>query len=290
MFKSRKAFTLVELLVVIAIIGILIALLLPAVQAARAAARRSHCSNNLKQIGLGFHNYHDVNKHFPSDGDNGSPADSYACCSATVVENYSWTYWILPYIEESNLFDLGSKYGNKGTLNKTPVDTYYCPERRRVGLYKNNAKCDYAGNAGRNSGKQGGGPLLRQSWIDGGMRRDMAYATDGTSSTLLAGETRIHLAYIDSGGCCGDNENAYTGGPHDDVTRSAGKAPNVPQPDVKDAAIADTTVDGMFGSSHTAGMNAVLIDGSVQFINYNIDSVTFGNLCDGRDGKTFTLD
>ncbi|ASV74184.1 hypothetical protein THTE_1582 [Thermogutta terrifontis] len=89
----RKGFTLVELLVVIAIIGILIALLLPAVQAAREAARRSQCTNNLKQLGLAIHNFHDVNNVFPI----GQPDDD--------NDNYAWGAYILPYVEQKQMYD-----------------------------------------------------------------------------------------------------------------------------------------------------------------------------------------
>src|SRR5262245_64832193 len=98
MSNLKKAFTLVELLVVIAIIGVLVALLLPAVQAAREAARRSQCTNNLKQLGLAVHNYADANK------------------GAFPVGEYSWGWgtWLvglLPYIEQQNLYDLYQGYG-----------------------------------------------------------------------------------------------------------------------------------------------------------------------------------
>lgn len=98
--RHRRGFTLVELLVVIAIIGILIALLLPAVQAAREAARRSQCSNNLKQIGLALHNYHDTNKTFPFSWMVFATDPGYSDLNAQV-----WGTRILPYIEQQALYD-----------------------------------------------------------------------------------------------------------------------------------------------------------------------------------------
>ncbi|TWT85364.1 hypothetical protein Pla123a_01710 [Posidoniimonas polymericola] len=101
----RRAFTLVELLVVIAIIGVLVALLLPAVQAARAAARRTHCANNLKQLGLALHGHHAAKRSFPPAGED------YGWCRfpeqrrINHVRNYSGLLYLLPYLEESTLYD-----------------------------------------------------------------------------------------------------------------------------------------------------------------------------------------
>ena len=96
LYRRRRGFTLVELLVVIAIIGILVGLLLPAVQAAREAARRMQCGNNLKQIGLAFHNYADANKRFPPGTISDGP-----CCST--LSHTVWSVSILPYLEQANL-------------------------------------------------------------------------------------------------------------------------------------------------------------------------------------------
>lgn len=96
--NSRRGFTLVELLVVIAIIGILVALLLPAIQAAREAARRSSCSNNLKQMGLALHGYHDSHKAFPSGVATGTVGGG--------EQGFGWAVALLPYMEEHSLYDL----------------------------------------------------------------------------------------------------------------------------------------------------------------------------------------
>src|SRR5262245_26140759 len=105
--RVRGAFTLVELLVVIAIIGVLVALLLPAVQAAREAARRMQCQNHLKQIGLAFHNHHDVFGHLPTGGWGwgwvGDP-DS----GPGIRQPGGWCFNILPYVEGKNIYDIAT--------------------------------------------------------------------------------------------------------------------------------------------------------------------------------------
>jgi len=140
MRQQSKAFTLVELLVVIAIIGILVALLLPAIQAAREAARRSQCVNNLKQIGLGIQNCHDTKRQYPSAGSN---SEDFYTDIATVTaakpgfERFGWGYQILPYIEENNIYQAARGFrpidpipalGNRA-LVEIPVAVYSCPSR-----------------------------------------------------------------------------------------------------------------------------------------------------------------
>jgi prepilin-type N-terminal cleavage/methylation domain-containing protein/prepilin-type processing-associated H-X9-DG protein len=124
---DRRAFTLVELLVVIAIIGVLVSLLLPAVQAAREAARRMQCTNNLKQLGLALHNFHDTHRKFPLS----NPLITRSSDGLSFVQ-YPWQLQILPYLEASNLYDqwnheLGFAEGTNRLLLTTPVSVYKCP-------------------------------------------------------------------------------------------------------------------------------------------------------------------
>ncbi len=104
-YPRKRGFTLVELLVVIAIIGILIALLLPAIQAAREAARRAACINNLKQLGLAFHNYHDANKKFPMSAHDRSYEHCQSECAKTWVGGPSFIVYLLPMMEYGSMYD-----------------------------------------------------------------------------------------------------------------------------------------------------------------------------------------
>ena len=274
-FRRRRGFTLVELLVVIAIIGILVALLLPAVQVAREASRRTKCQNNLRQIAIAVHNYHDVFLNLPVEGDDGPTQ----CCSPDQgnIRYYNWTFHILPYLEQKTVYDQG-KF-DFSTIHTSIVHTYYCPTRRQPRLYKGNAKSDYAANAGTTV-NNGVFVRSRDGWIT------MAQVVDGTANTLLAGETRVHLHYLtQTGDCCGDNESAYLAGWADDVGRHGNR---VPQPDILSSAIPSDQVDGFFGSSHPAALNVVLLDGTVRPLRYRIDPVVFQRFSVRNDGQTFS--
>ena len=150
MRHARKAFTLVELLVVIAIIGILVALLLPAVQSAREAARRSQCLNNIRQIGIALMSYESANKRLP----NGSTRyDGFS--------RNSWVTLILPYIEETGLYNqidlsipLDEVNDNPDIIfnyHHIPFATFRCPSQEQIGLVNNwyGARGNYAANVGR---------------------------------------------------------------------------------------------------------------------------------------------
>ncbi len=136
MTRTKLGFTLVELLVVIAIIGVLVGLLLPAVQSAREAARRMQCTNNLKQMGLALHNYHDVHKQFCPGIVQQASDPQYQLTANNVansVESWAWGAFLLPFMEQGNLYDqcgigrgeLLERYVT--TLALTPLAVYRCP-------------------------------------------------------------------------------------------------------------------------------------------------------------------
>jgi len=274
-FRRRRAFTLVELLVVIAIIGILVALLLPAVQAAREAARRMQCSNNVKQIGLATQLYHDIRKQFPWGGKN-----FVNCCNSSIPDFWSWQYFILPQLEQQSIFDNSST----AVIYASTVSTYYCPSRRRPITYGNTSRTDYAGNVG-SSFSLFDGVILESNVI----RISMASVTDGTSNTILAGEKQLHPRWQggDNGTCCDDNEPYVNAGWDTDIARFGGSPP---EPDSKHPGVQNiANGSAIFGSRHPGGVNFVLVDGSVQHISFTVDATLFRNLCMRSDGNSVTV-
>ena len=190
---KRVGFTLVELLVVIAIIGILIALLLPAVQAAREAARRSQCSNNLKQFALAAHNYHDVHKTFPRGGYIPTTLGPEAW---RIWQGYSVHTMLLPYMEQNAIFDNiqwhREWYNQTQTVRNTAIAAFQCPSAGKAPLHTSiwngGPGCNYAVSFGPTldwvnpTNRQGPGAFSPQR------ETSMADLRDGTSNTILAGE------------------------------------------------------------------------------------------------------
>jgi prepilin-type N-terminal cleavage/methylation domain-containing protein/prepilin-type processing-associated H-X9-DG protein len=167
--QRRRGFTLIELLVVIAIIAILIALLVPAVQKVRGAAARTQCQNNLKQMGLAMHGYHDTFKHFPAGFNNAAPG-----------LNWGWAAMILPFVELKTMQD---NLNLTATLSVTPytqmaLPIYVCPADGNSG----------PGNPWFPSGYGKSNYPISEQVSDGGSAIRILQITDGTSNTIMIGE------------------------------------------------------------------------------------------------------
>jgi prepilin-type N-terminal cleavage/methylation domain-containing protein len=208
--KSRQGFTLIELLVVIAIIAVLIGLLLPAVQKVREAANRTSCLNNLKQIGLGLHNYHDTLKSFPSGYLCQPQADP-----AYTAPGWGWAALLLPYIEQDTLFrriqlNLPVEHAAHTGVRTTALKVYACPSDSKTGLFfvkdaggtdlaqaatNSYAACYGAGGEIGEEPDEGSGLFFRNSQIR------FADVTDGTSHTIAVGERPAMFTQTAWAGC-----------------------------------------------------------------------------------------
>ncbi len=299
MKKPRSAFTLVELLVVIAIIGILVALLLPAVQAAREAARRTQCINHLKQMGVAAHNHHDSLRIFPTGGhhwawhvtqnqQSGKP-------DIGAKQRVGWGMQILPYLEEGDVW-AGGKQNTEQERSiyviSAVIPTYFCPSRRspralpvnrdwyrwpyNTGQRFAHGPTDYAGSNLRNTG------VIIRGWRNGdGPTIGFKQILDGASNTLLFGEKRLNAGRI--GRYQGDDNEGYSSGWDHDVMRRISSW----RPPLKDIKAGGGAGAQRFGSSHSASFNIVLADGSVKNIDYNINPTIWHRLGDRKDGLEF---
>lgn len=294
--ETRRGFTLVELLVVIAVIGVLLALLLPAVQTAREAARAAQCKNHLKQIGLAIHGFHDSHGKLPAS----RLANHYA----------TWHTLIFPYIEQQSLYDLwdihGQYYLQTDEARMTGVAVYCCPTRRAPGECSISGDIpdslapvtyhvpgilgDYSSAAGDNAaGHAWGGPeangamicaadqlwnapliLLRWRYLT-----SFADVIDGLSNTAFIGEKhvpsdRLGMAQEDGSIFNGDHPSQFSriGGPGYALAQSP-----------------DDTYRHNFGSCHPGVCHFLLGDGSVKAISTHVSTAVLGRLTVRNDGQ-----
>ncbi len=304
-FPSRRkaGFTLIELLVVMAIIGILVALLLPAVQRTREAARRMHCTNNLKQIGLAMQNYHDNHQVLPSGSQNWQPTN--------FNNGIGWGLAILPFMEQANLFnaynhDLLNFHPLNHTVLATRLSTMICPSdldtnilvslRGNDGLRYTSpvAPGSYKGVAGKYTTSLGlfwdfpnhltlypgsllpelRGPLHATSSFIGHER--LASITDGTSNLFIVGEYSTRTQ-PDRKALWAVSLFFYSlshVGPYDGVR-------GVPDWDACAASLPagfSNRCNRAFASQHTGGINFLFCDGHVRFISKHIDSEAYMGL------------
>lgn len=273
----RRGFTLVELLVVIAIIGILIALLLPAVQAAREAARRAQCTNNLKQLGVSLHNYHDTFRGFPCGFIVSSPL-------GVTPSEFGWGSLVLPFMEQQPLADsmgvtrsnLGSVLATNLALAQTVLSAYRCPSDIAEDLNDRGAFADplgtsnYVGNGGWGVDMSNPMNALSQDarGIYGANRSfRMRDIKDGTSNTLAIGERDGQ----DCEAAVWPGLNTLNGLSGNDGPTAVAffVSARVNDPDVN-------ACDRGASSLHPGGANFLFTDGSVHFLSETIDYNTGG--------------
>ena len=307
--NAHRGFTLIELLVVIAIIAILIALLLPAVQQAREAARRSQCKNNLKQIGLALHNYHDVFREFPIG-------------SQLSYNRANWRASILPYIDQAPLYNkldfnapsqAGFAAGNGNTasglgpinraLNNQLITVYKCPSSVCSAFYTGSSPLanngtpapdnasiretsmtmDYVGISGSYGGTapytSNCGPVVYGGyWCNSGLMligdsAQIRDCTDGTSNTMIIGE---QSGLINNG----DYRSNYYGGwsGHNGLSSWGTGVQTIrysPNPSTAPAGGDQTyNANTPLTSAHEGGVHVLLADGAVRFLSENVDLST----------------
>ncbi len=308
----RGAFTLVELLVVIAIIGVLVALLLPAVQSAREAARRSQCINNLRQVGLSLHSHHDQFGILPFARTGGRP------------QSISWGPLILPFIEQKNLLDFftsplsngsGGTFGmytpasetattninisinninrtefqNTGAMN-IPIKILTCPTRRKAtfvsangGTANGNAAgicSDYAANYGTTTNAtENDGPFWLNDATHYGVGQRFAEISDGLSTTILFGEKHVRLsAFRQQPGVLDSSDFLVYS------SRNAFSVGRIGGPSAPLALSADDQYRNQFGSWHPGVVPILFGDGSTQVLRNSMSTTVLGFLSARNEG------
>ena len=313
-YIPRRGFTLVELLVVIAIIGVLVSLLLPAVQAAREAARRTQCTNNLRQVGLALHTYHDTFRVFPpayltvpgGSPNMGSPNPE----SGDAGPGWTALMLVLPQIEQSSLyhsFDMNrpSWSPNNAPAAKQLVRTYICPSSSHhsktyeVVDEEGDARAVFArSNYVAHAGREGVWDLPNADlsrFADGTFYRNsrtrMAEVSDGLSNTIFFGEqsgTRSDATWVGivpGAVTCPTSRYAFVDceGAAPQINVHSGPDPHEFPPLIHPPNDPFGYVDEMF-SDHPNGCNVLLGDGSVRFASRSMNGATWAALATRAEG------
>lgn len=315
----RSGFTLVELLVVIAIIGVLVALLLPAVQAAREAANRMSCGNNVKQLGLAFHNYHDTQRALPEAGARNSTPTSIA------PPNIGWRVAILPYLEQQALYDqfkLALPYDNTTVDPQTNVSNriligtyvggYFCPSAGRTTQRSSSSGDDFTpvgGTAQRGYtahyygilGPTGNDPNGVAYGIDpnptghggfattGGVIRatngenDFASIFDGLSNTMMVGESSFNRTLA------GSVNDAWRGWTRGCAGNACASSKNINSGLKVDEFTGANFNNVSMGSEHSGGAQFLLGDGSVKFVAATVDFTVYRAAASRNGGESMQL-
>jgi prepilin-type N-terminal cleavage/methylation domain-containing protein len=314
--RPWRGFTLVELLVVIAIIGILIALLLPAVQAAREAARRVQCANNLKQLGLALHNYHAAHGSFPPGylSQKGTAASDW-CYSDSACKNHlaPWTVLVLPFIEETARYH---EFDFKKTFTSTshcPADGSYASQNHKawekpLAKYQCPSDPDSASDINNINylGVQGGGPYAsadcrynsRVLFFNGllfhNSKMKISHIEDGSSNVFLLGETKYIPTYPHR-----PDQKTYGGWASGARLDGSGTNPyslaavvlqinSIPGSGGKpNTVVADMyyEMSKIFGSFHPGGCQFAMGDASIHFVSENADLTVLQQMAVRGDGQ-----
>ncbi|WP_020475016.1 DUF1559 domain-containing protein [Zavarzinella formosa] len=320
--KLRDGFTLIELLVVIAIIAILIGLLLPAVQKIREAANRMSCSNNLKQVGLALHGYHDDNNKFPPGCSN----DVAPFGNGTNGWGSSWKVYILPYIEQGNIYKQWQFNNNSGYTNATnialvnnvTIKTYRCPSTVLPAMspwVKTGSALEmytsYMGISGSaldtTLGSGASGYTSGTGFLFANSQQTFASITDGSSNTLMVGEQSDHLRDAANAPIISATYSnmAITSQGPDGWTMGAGTTAvgaawtdrafncTTVRWSINQRGLGNSGSNGTndntgnnipLSSSHTGGCLAGMGDGSVRFLRQALDVTILQRLAGGNDG------
>ena len=309
--NKKQGFTLVELLVVIAIIGVLIAMLLPAVQAAREAARRMQCTNNLKQWGIGMQLYHDAYGVFPygtltgsKATDNGdAPGRGTMASTAGQFGEYRRQTFVIalwPYIGQVNLYD---QYDFRFTFYNpqnraiitSQVPMYHCPSDPGAKMWRANqythARGNYVVGWGNGSFRQTESDFMGAPFSMNKQTR-MSDITDGTSNTLFMSEVMKPLVEEDfdfRGGLLNDDQTSAQfmtiNTPNSGIDSTVCVDPERPAP----CQLGPTTYISA-RSYHTGGVNVLAGDGSVHFVGDDIDLYVWQAVGASKSGQTIEVD